>query len=220
MNALTSSFGRAFSTSPKALASDLRLDGYFTMALFDLDRVAAEFGLRDTLRMEGSLITSPESSLATGRSLTTQTAETGLVSLLAPDQNLNAGEIGFVQFNTQELVDLDSLSFVLLDAVTAGTVIHFTDRTWVSSGSILNSGSFTNAGGDATGVYQMFVGIVVVVAHNARGFYHIVLEPAVFFIGHPILHQEFIHVDANRIAIDKIKGKKAFLVQEISKCKT
>ena len=85
MNALTSSFGRAFTFNLKAPASDLRLDGYFSMAPIDIDRIASEFELHAAVQQveatgaAAAEIAGSEFSLQAGSSLTAPTAELGLV---------------------------------------------------------------------------------------------------------------------------------------------
>jgi Ca2+-binding RTX toxin-like protein len=51
---------------------------------------------------------------------------------------LGAGSIAFVGFNAD---GADNLAFVALEAITSGTVIHFTDNEW--SGTAFNSGEST-----------------------------------------------------------------------------
>jgi hypothetical protein len=63
---------------------------------------------------------------------------------------LAAGELAIIGYDTEDTLGanpgLDSISFVLLKAISAGTQIFFTDRAW-------NGTTFTSASGDGTHTY-------------------------------------------------------------------
>jgi large repetitive protein len=75
---------------------------------------------------------------------------------------LAAGDIAIIGYDTDDSGSQDSFSFVLLQPITTGTTIFFTDRSW-------NGSSFSTSGTDGTFTYtaasNLAAGTVVNVTH-------------------------------------------------------
>jgi hypothetical protein len=71
------------------------------------------------------------------------------MAVLPPTTTLAAGDLAIVSYETDttnSAASPDALRFVLLQPITSGTVIYFTDRAWTGS-------AFTTAAGDGTYTY-------------------------------------------------------------------
>src|ERR1043165_3765060 len=67
---------------------------------------------------------------------------------------------------------------------------------------------------------DMFIGDVVVVAHNRNGLDVIVPKPMILFTSHAVVHQILIHGRADRITISQIEREKTLLVVELRELDT